>query len=154
MANLRVQTAHGLLCDLRILAVEIVGDMLEVIGGCESPPLAHLAIEQPFDAGIHLGFVDYISSICLFDPSANASAEAIIFLDKPQSGIHHELVRVFLQMRRDLRKLRLLLGSHLDFHVTKVETATVRRQALSIVGLRPSFSAYVRSGEHGAPVQG
>jgi hypothetical protein len=56
-----------------------------------------------FDAGIHLGFVDDVSPICLIDPFANASAEAIILFNKPQSGIYHELVRVFVQMRRDLR---------------------------------------------------
>jgi hypothetical protein len=77
--------------------------ILEVIGGCRSPPKAHLPLEHAFDAGIHLDFVDYVSPICLFDPSANATAEAIILIDKPQSGIYHELVRVFVQMRRDLR---------------------------------------------------
>ena len=38
--------------------MEIVGDILEVIGGRRSPPEAHLAVEQPFDTGIHLAFVD------------------------------------------------------------------------------------------------
>jgi hypothetical protein len=85
------------------LVVQIVGDILKVIGGCRSPPEAHSALEHALDAGIHIGFVDYVSPICLFDPSSNASAEAIILIDKPQSGIYHELVQVFVQMRRDLR---------------------------------------------------
>jgi hypothetical protein len=85
------------------LVVEIIGDILEVIGGRRSPPEAHSALEHPLDADIHLGFVNYLSPICLFDPLANASTEAIILIDKPQSGIYHELVRVFVQMRRDLR---------------------------------------------------
>jgi hypothetical protein len=77
--------------------------IIEVIGGCPSPPEPHSALEHALDAGIHLGFVDYVSPICLFDPSANTSAEAIILIDKPQSGIYHESVWVFVQMRRDLR---------------------------------------------------
>jgi hypothetical protein len=61
------------------------------------------ALKHPLDADFHLGFVDYLPPICLFNPFANASAEAIILIDEPQSGIYHELVRVFVQMRRDLR---------------------------------------------------
>jgi hypothetical protein len=56
--NFRIQTAHGLLCDLGILAVEIVSDILEVIGSRRSPPEAHLGVEQPFDPGVHLDFLD------------------------------------------------------------------------------------------------
>jgi hypothetical protein len=38
-------------------------------------------VEHPFDAGIHLGFVDEFAPICLFHAFANAGAEAIIFVD-------------------------------------------------------------------------
>jgi hypothetical protein len=65
-------------------------------GGASAP-------EHPLDADIHVGFVDYLPPICLLNPFANASEEATIFIDKPQSGVYHELVGVFVQMRRDLR---------------------------------------------------
>jgi hypothetical protein len=61
---------------------------------------AYSALEHPFDASIHLDFVDYI---CLFDPFANAGPEAIILIDKPQRRVYHKLMRVLVQMRRDLR---------------------------------------------------
>jgi hypothetical protein len=57
--------------------MKIIGDVFEIIGGRRSPPKAHSALKHPFDAGIHLGFVDELSPICLFNPFANARTEAI-----------------------------------------------------------------------------
>ena len=61
--------------------VQIIRDIFEIIGGCESPTKAHSTPEHPFDPGIHLGLIDELSPVCLFDTFANSGKKAIIFFD-------------------------------------------------------------------------
>ena len=124
LADFGVQTAHGRLCELWFSIVQIIGDIFEIIGGRRVQRRRIQRREHPFDPGIHLGSSIELSPVCLFDTFANASRKRSSSSIKPQCSIHHELMRVLLQMRRYLRKLRLLLGSYLDFHILTLETRT------------------------------
>jgi hypothetical protein len=81
LTDFSVQTAYSGLCKLWMLMVKIIGDIFEIIGGCESPTKAHSALEHPFHAGVHLGLIDRLSPVCLFDAFANSGTKAIIFFD-------------------------------------------------------------------------
>ena len=81
LTDFSVQTAYSGLGKLWMLMVKKIGDIFEIIGGCESPTKVHSALEHPFHAGVHLRLIDELSPICLFDAFAHSGTKAIIFLD-------------------------------------------------------------------------
>jgi hypothetical protein len=131
--NFSVKTAHGRLRQLWMLLVKVIRDILQVVGGCGCPTKAHSALKHPFDTRIHLRFIYELSPVSLFDALADGGSEAIILIDQAQGSVHHELVRVLLQMCRNLRELSFLLRGYVDFHIFKLESRAIQCQELPVV---------------------
>src|SRR5208283_475567 len=87
------------------------------------------ALEHCLKAGVHFFFFNELASLSGCESLLNGGKEACFLVKIAGDDIRHQLLRIGARPGRDLRELRFLLGSEMDFHVPKIRENRLRGNA-------------------------
>jgi len=128
-----VQLAHSRLAVSRMMFFEVVVDVVQIRCGGGRPADSHcLGTQHLLQSSVHFVFFDELASVGLGDAFTNSGAKARVLLEQAQSGFFHQTLGVGPGGGRDLRKLRFLLGSEMDFHGSRVREKRVRDNGMAL----------------------
>ena len=115
-----IQLAQRRLAITRVVVLQVVAYRIEVGDGEGCPANARLRPKHLFKAGVHLFFFDALASVGLRNSRAHGGAETRLILDEPQGGIDQQPLGIGPGLAGQLRDLRLLFRSELEFHATEI----------------------------------
>jgi hypothetical protein len=111
-----IQLAHGRLPALGMAVFEVIADVGKVRCSGGRPADAHLWAEHLLQQRIHFFFLNELAPIGLCNALTDGGAKTRIFVKQPQRGILHQPLRIDACIGSNLRKLRFLLKSEMNFH--------------------------------------
>jgi len=112
---------HGWLREMRVVLLQIVLDVIEIVSGGDSPTDAHqalrvLSLKHGFNAGVHFFFFDKLPALGCLQSFFYTSQESGFFAEITDNNVGHQPLGGGPGFSGDLRKLGLLLRGEMHFH--------------------------------------
>jgi len=115
---------------MRIVPLQIVFDIFQIVGGRDGPTNALSGLEHRFKAGVHFFFADKLAPIGCGYSFFYSLEEAGFLVEIARNNLRHQPFGGGSGFTGDLRKLRLLFGAEMYFHALQDKLKPEREQEL------------------------